>query len=281
MGSLQNLDGRRGAVFSVRLTADERDELEAARAGSTGPRRLGPWLVWYALRNRDVGVAGYYQSGPRTGSKRYYRDGGAGALPELGYYQDLVLPALRGRGTTVPGAVLPPPASRTILDLCAGSGAWSSPYEAAGYRVIRVSLPDDVRTYVPPPGVHGVLAAPPCDQFSLARNGCERPRDLVRGLEVVSACLRIIMCASPSWWALENPVGLLSNFLGTPRDVWQPCDFGDPWTKRTAIWGHYRKPKRGPHVEPTHGGGPPGAWSSGARAVTPAGFARAFFAANP
>ena len=297
---MQKLDGRRGSVFSVRLTADERERLELARAGTTGPRRLGPWLVWHALRDREGSTcssaragttspescsgttppAGYYPL-ERT-SARYYRDGGAGVLPELGYYQARVLPRRRGRGTTVPGTVLPPPAERTILDLCAGSGSWSEPYAQAGYRVIRVTLPEqDVRTFVPPPNVHGVLAAPPCDQFSLARNGCEAPRDLARGMDVVNACMRLIMCASPRWWALENPVGLLSGFLGTPRDVWQPCDFGDPWTKRTAIWGHYCKPERGPFVEPGHGGGPPGAWSSSARAVTPPGFAQAFFRANP
>lgn len=158
---------------------------------------------------------------------------------------------------------------------------------------MRVTLPEgDVRTFVPPRGVWGVLAAPPCDQFSLARNGHRSPRDFARGLEVVSACLRIIQRARPKWWALENPVGLLSRWLGTPRDVWDPCDFGDPWTKRTAIWGDYAIPTRGPFVVPV-GGGPLCAecdperrktsWCSRAdhRARTPPGFARAFLHANP
>jgi hypothetical protein len=35
-----------------------------------------------------------------------------------------------------------------IVDLCAGSGAWSEPYARAGYRVLRVTLPEcDVRTW--------------------------------------------------------------------------------------------------------------------------------------
>ena len=45
-----------------------------------------------------------------------------------------------------------------------------------------------------------------------------------------------------------------SRFLGTPRDVFEPCDFGDPWTKRTALWGNFRLPVRGPFVAPTGGG---------------------------
>lgn len=179
-----------------------------------------------------------------------------------------------------------------VLDLCAGSGAWSIPYEAAGYDVRPVTLPEDVRTYRPPDGVWGVLAAPPCDQFSIARNGHSSPRDFVRGMETVNACLRIVQQTRPRWWALENPVGLLSRWLGTPRDVFDPCDFGDPWTKRTALWGDFATPARGPYVEPL-GGGPlcelcdPGrrrtSWCSSRahRAVTPAGFARAFFEANP
>ncbi len=141
-------------------------------------------------------------------------------------------------------------------------------------------------------GVWGVLSAPPCDQFSLARNGHpDSPRDLLRGLEVVSACLRVVAVSRPRWWALENPVGLLSRFLGVAADVWEPCDFGDPWTKRTAIWGSYTLPRRGPFVPPL-GGGPlclecdPGrktSWCSNAahRARTPPGFAAAFFRANP
>jgi hypothetical protein len=161
--------------------------------------------------------------------------------------------------------------------------------------VRRVSLPeDDVRTFRPPnETVWGILAAPPCDQFSLARNGHPyKERDFVRGMACVNACLRIIQQCAPRWWALENPAGLLSKFLGTPRDVFEPCDFGDPWTKRTAIWGDFRIPKRGPFVQPV-GGGPLCAlcdpesrkttWCSRAdhRAVTPPGFARAFFEANP
>jgi len=261
---MQNRDGRRGAVFPMRITDEERRKLDAIRKKTRGPEGLGPWLLWRALGGRR-GITG------------------AGAL-------ETVLP--RWRGITRAPAVIPV-RSRVILDLCAGSGAWSEPYKKAGYRVVRVTLPDmDVRTFRPPSNVWGVLAAPPCDQFSIARNGHPRlPRDIRGGLEVVLACLRIVLATRPRWWALENPTGLLSKYLGTPRDVFEPRDFGDPWTKRTALWGEFTIPTRGPFVKAL-GGGPPCRRCRGRRralhchvaahrAITAPGFARAFFAANP
>ncbi|MFT3836745.1 MAG: DNA cytosine methyltransferase [Myxococcaceae bacterium] len=175
-----------------------------------------------------------------------------------------------GFGTTEP--------RRIVLDLCGGSGSWAVPYVEAGYDVRTITLPDgDVRTYVPPPNVHGVLAAPPCTEFSLAKNG--QARNLVVGMETVNACMRIILQSRPKWWALENPTGLLGHYLGRPRDVFEPCDFGDPWTKRTAIWGDFAIPERGPFVKPT--GSAMDRSTAAERAITPPGFARAFFASNP
>ncbi len=283
----QKRHGRRGFVFSVRITERERELLEQAQAAGNGPRRLGPFIVWRALQAGAAVVPGQAQ---------LELNAGAGSTGSSGI--DAVLPRRPSRGRVVPRRSLPDVdrSPRVILDLCAGSGSWSAPYEAAGYEVHRVTLPDaDVRTYVLPAGlqVHGVLAGPPCDQFSLARNGHKAtPRDLVRGMETVNACMRIIAQARPAWWALENPVGLLSRWLGTPTDSFEPCDFGDPWTKRTALWGAFTPPTRGPFVKPL-GGGPfcelcdpdrkRHRWCNSAahRAVTPPGFARAFFEANP
>jgi hypothetical protein len=283
----QCLNGRLGSVFSVRITGEQRARLEQLQSRGGGPRRLGPWLVWSALHRGITDPEGHYPSSGSTSPAGHYpRSARISRAGNTG-------PGARD-GNTPSMASAPPVGERVILDLCAGSGSWSEPYRAAGYPVVRVTLPDcDVRTFEAPARVWGVLAAPPCEQFSLARNGHpEIPRDIERGLEVVGACLRIIQQARPFWWALENPVGLLSRWLGTPRDVWDPCDFGDPWTKRTAIWGDYVIPARGPYVRPL-GGGPlcsicdpdrrSTTWCNRAdhRAITPAGFARAFMEANP
>lgn len=264
---------RRGFVFPLRVTEEEHRALVALHRDRQGPRALGPWILWRALGGEPGDRAI-----PRRRADAYLELAAThaepGVLPELG--------------------VLPPPANRTILDLCGGSGAWARPYELAGYDVVRVTLPlGDVRTFVPPRHVWGVLAAPPCTEFSSARNGHRLPRDFVAGMACVNACFRIVLQCRPRWWALENPAGgHLSRFLGTPRDTWEPCDFGDPWTKATSIWGDFALPKRGPFVAPL-GGGPlciacdptrrRTTWCSNSahRAVTPAGFARAFFEANP
>lgn len=130
-----------------------------------------------------------------------------------------------------------------------GSGAWSRPYKKAGYDVRLITLPDyDVRTYTPPDHVYGILAAPPCTEFSLAKNGSHRKRGLTAGMECVEACLRIIWQCQESgklqFWAMENPVGLLRRFLGRPPYTFYQWWFGDLGIKRTDLWGYFNPPKQ-------------------------------------
>ena len=138
--------------------------------------------------------------------------------------------------------------NKIIIDLCGGTGAWSKPYWEAGYDVRVITLPEyDVRDYAPPDNVYGILAAPPCTEFSTARTKnrymeSSPVRNLDRGLEVVRACIKIIEMCTPVFYAIENPVGLLSRFLGKPDFTFQPWQFGDLWTKRTALWGNFNRP---------------------------------------
>jgi hypothetical protein len=145
---------------------------------------------------------------------------------------------------------------KLILDLCGGTGSWSAPWKDAGYEVEVVTIPEkDVRTYEPPDNVYGILAAPPCTMFSDARTNAKTPRDLRGGMEVVEACLRIIRTCQYrtisdqqkypplKFWALENPYyGRLKWFLGKPVFVFDPWEFGDPYKKKTAIWGYFNEP---------------------------------------
>jgi hypothetical protein len=134
--------------------------------------------------------------------------------------------------------------NKIILDLCGGSSAWSKYYKMAGYDVRLITLPDnDVRTYQPPDNVYGVLAAPPCTNFSLVLSE-KIERDFSAGMEIVNACMRIAEQCNPVFWALENPIGHLSKFIGQPAFIFQPWEFGDPWTKRTGIWGKFNHPKK-------------------------------------
>lgn len=200
---------------------------------------------------------------------------------------------------------------KIILDLCGGTGAWSKSYRDAGYDVRVITWPEtDVRFYEPPNNVYGILAAPPCTMFSFARTNAKKPRDLEEGMQTVMACLRIIWTCqkrlknqysqqpSLKFWALENPNGHLKYFLGKPVFEFDPYEFGDIYSKRTHLWGWFNDPVK-THTEQARTlkkkfdklsmkeiksiGDE--IWRNTKnrqtlRAVTPKGFAEAFFKAN-
>ena len=106
-----------------------------------------------------------------------------------------------------------------IYDLCGGTGSWSKPYRDAGYDVRVITMPDqDVRLLkIPVAPVRGVLAAPPCTVFAVSGNRWKRTDDeMQEGLSIVDACIRFIFSTNPVWWCLENPIGTLRRWLGTP-----------------------------------------------------------------
>lgn len=174
---------------------------------------------------------------------------------------------------------------RVILDLCAGTGAWSEPYKIAGYDVQRFDLDNDVRLLKwEHLKVHGILAAPPCTVFSYARNRYEPKDDELRAaLSVVDACLRAVVIYRPSWWALENPVNKLRRYLGRPVWRFRQWEYGDAAEKPTCLWGRFTPPMLPvPSVRSK-----PSTYKTSRQnadpedAITPPGFARAFFEANP
>jgi len=196
--------------------------------------------------------------------------------------------------------------SKIILDLCGGTGAWSRPYAEAGYDVRLITLPEfDVCNFRPPENVYGILAAPPCREFSLAKGN--RPRNLQAGMKIVTACLQIIwLCRcrdKTKFWAMENPVGLLRQFLGMPYYTFEQWQFGEFLIKRTDIFGYFKKPVptvKTKTLEEMTIRYPKGKtnnrrWAkprcpkeyknleltrSDLRAITPSGFAKAFFKVN-
>ena len=169
--------------------------------------------------------------------------------------------------------------------------------------------------------VYGILAAPPCTMFSFARTNAKKPRDLKEGMECVRACLEIIWACKEvtqatgkktlplKFWALENPYhGFLPQFLGKPAFTFDPWEFGDGYQKRTALWGYFNEPIKKP-VPMTDEAKAKAKTNSHLhtlgvkfdylkskdihpekfgvfdrqtrRSITPAGFANAFFKANP
>ena len=191
---------------------------------------------------------------------------------------------------------------KIILHLCATEGSDSKPYRDAGYDVRLVGEDIGVENYSPPQNVYGIIANPPCTQFSMARGSPKTPRDLREGMRLVKECLRIIWecqysCTGnanqPSplkFWAIENPAtGFLRWFLGDPAFEYNQVEYGATLTKRTALWGYFNYPKRPILYNQVLSGSTMGKTretgrhddKDGRRSHCPINFAMAFYEANP
>lgn len=132
---------------------------------------------------------------------------------------------------------------KIILHLCADIGSDSLFYDLSpDYEVIKIGKDIGVENYHPPENVHGIIANPPCQEFSIA-TGFDKIRDNDKGMFLVDHCIRIICEANPKWYVIENPAtGRLKDNIGKPNYIYQPWEFGSPWTKKTALWGIFNKP---------------------------------------
>jgi len=187
-------------------------------------------------------------------------------------------------------------AHKTILSLCDYSGNWPKFYREAGYDVRQFDIKNafDVRLLEKCDGnIYGILAAPPCTVFAASGARWPRTSDEIRdALALVDACLRavVIYRRTLKFWALENPVGKLKRYLGMPQMYFNPCDFGDAYTKKTCLWGDFVIPApllvSTQAVEPVNGSmmhlryGGKSERTKEARSITPLGFAKAFFEVN-
>ena len=146
---------------------------------------------------------------------------------------------------------------KIILHLCATMGSDSLPYKEAGYDVRLIGKDIGVENYNPPDNVYGIIANPVCRDFSIALTKPKIPRDLERGMFLVKHCLRISWeClykikrtaypVSPlKFWYIENPAtGYLRWFLGKPAFEYQPYEYGEMYSKKTALWGYFNIPKK-------------------------------------
>jgi hypothetical protein len=187
---------------------------------------------------------------------------------------------------------------KTIISLCDYSGNWPKFYREAGYdvRCFDLKTTGDVRLLdrIETP-IHGILAAPPCTAFSGSGAQYWPAKDAngetAAALAIVDACLRLVALhyEELAFWSLENPVGRLKRWLGDPRLIFDPCDYGDPYTKKTLLWGKFNTPAKN-YVEPVKVCSQ-GSWlmklggksekTKTLRSMTPLGFAKAFFEANP
>lgn len=143
---------------------------------------------------------------------------------------------------------------RTILHLCADTGSDTWPYRNdPRYEVITVGSDIGVENYSPDRPIHGVVANPPCTEFSRARednrvkHAPQASADHGAGMVLVDHCIRIIEECDESlaWWVIENPAtGALRNYMGAPDYSYEPWWYGSSWSKRTGLWGDFNVPPR-------------------------------------
>ena len=205
--------------------------------------------------------------------------------------------------------------NKTILSLFDYSGTWSQPYADAGYDVIcldkqieGIDVSDFCVEYLAeelelPPFVYGIIASVPCTEIACsgARWFAEKDQDgrTDKAIDLVEKTLATVEYYSGDcgdeeteefglkFWAIENPVGRMHRLVPVMENFgpwyFQPCDYGDPYTKKTGLWGEFNRNLKLNPVEPTLGSKmhniPPGPERQKSRSKTPEGFAQAFFEA--
>ena len=134
---------------------------------------------------------------------------------------------------------------KLILHLCADLGSDSYFYQQdEDYEVILVGEDIGVENFQTDREVYGIIANPVCTEFSTAK-GFHKENDLDKGMFLVTHCLRIIHETNPKFWVIENPFnGRLKEVIGKPSHVYQPWEYGSPWTKKTALWGRFNIPEK-------------------------------------
>lgn len=143
----------------------------------------------------------------------------------------------------------------------------------------------DIRTWKPAFRPALVIGFPPCDDLAASgarwweRKGRRSYEDAVALADAGLALAKTAGCP----YAFENPVGRLVDAWGPPTMTFDPCDYGDPWTKKTLLWtgNGFHLPGKNP-IDPTEGSKMhrmSSTWKD-QRSATPPGFARAVFEAN-
>ncbi|WP_207515044.1 DNA cytosine methyltransferase [Longitalea luteola] len=191
-----------------------------------------------------------------------------------------------------------------LVSLFDYSGCWSAPYRKAGYRVLQVEKKLGFDLYkwdykqIRQGLVGGILAAPPCTDFATSGAQYWKRKDIdgrtKESVQLVKKILEVVKYFRPRFWVIENPVGRLNDLVPELKSYgpwyWQPYWFGDRWTKKTGLWGVFKKPsvqhktllvrysKQGSWIQMLGG---KSETTKELRSITPPGFAQSFFDANP
>lgn len=214
---------------------------------------------------------------------------------------------------------------KTLLSIFDYTGTWSQPYRDAGWYVIQHdiklgldifadTIPAAINDAVDGRKINGIISAAPCTDF--AASGSQwwpskefMPADYTgtvvqfdntveMSVAFILSTLFLVELFKPDFWALENPVGRINTLIPEIKrfgpKYFQPFWYGDPYSKKTGLWGEFNFPDPTNVVEPiiyeTKNGkrgsyfwaklGGKSESTKQLRSITPKGFAKAFFDVN-
>jgi len=187
------------------------------------------------------------------------------------------------------------------------STVMAQPWAKAGYRCYCIDMqhprgetPDennenivrvgaDILDWLPPREEDVVFAAffPPCTDVAVSGSRWMRDKGVGKLHRAIGLFHRSMHLAEllKAPYFIENPVSTISSYWRKPDYTFDPCDYGNRYTKKTCLWtgGGFVMPRK-KRVKPTEGSKmhniPPGPNRANLRSVTPAGFARKVFKAN-
>lgn len=146
----------------------------------------------------------------------------------------------------------------------------------------------DILNWIPPRGEIAFAAFfPPCTDLSVSGARWFREKGLHKLSEAIKLFARSVDIAETldCPWIIENPVSTISSYWRKPDHMFDPCDYGDPYTKKTCLWtsSNFVMPEKN-LVEPIKGSMmhllPPSKDRADLRSATPMGFSKAVFEAN-
>lgn len=121
--------------------------------------------------------------------------------------------------------------------LCYCVDTQHAPGETREGNIVRVGA--DMLDWLPPRGKVAFAAFfTPCTDVAVS--GARWFRDkglgrLIRALQLFKRSVDIAeMLGCP--YLIENPVGTVSTYWRKPDHTFDPCDYGDPYTKKTCLW---------------------------------------------
>lgn len=143
-----------------------------------------------------------------------------------------------------------------VLDLFSGLGGWSQAFKDRGHMVVSVDNQakfgptickdinelnyDDLNDYG---HFDVILASPPCEAFSVmaiskhwSKDGFPN-KEARQAIRNVLHTLDLIEDLKPAYWIIENPMGMLRRIIGNPVCSITQCQYGNPYMKKTDLWG--------------------------------------------